>query len=252
MPLPLPPVPRLRFLGFDFVDLPMAEVVRLIAQAATQPVFRYVATPNASHLSMLDEGKGGMRALFARADFLLLDSRVVRLVARLVRLPAPPVVPGSDLVATVFADAVTEDTTICVIGSRPDAIAILRQRYRLKHLVHHEPPWGLATNPEAMAAAVAAALAAAADYTFIAVGSPQGEALALRIAATGQARGVGLCCGAAIDFLTGTQRRAPKLMRSLSLEWAYRLAMNPRRMLRRYLVDSTAGLALVLRAALHR
>lgn len=50
------------------------------------------------------------------------------------------------------------------------------------------------------------------------------------------ARGLTLCCGASINFLTGVERRAPQWMQRLSLEWLYRLLQNPRRLARRYLV----------------
>jgi N-acetylglucosaminyldiphosphoundecaprenol N-acetyl-beta-D-mannosaminyltransferase len=49
--------------------------------------------------------------------------------------------------------------------------------------------------------------------------------------------GAGLCIGASLDFITGRERRAPRLVQRLSLEWAYRLAVDPRRMWRRYLVE---------------
>ena len=42
--------------------------------------------------------------------------------------------------------------------------------------------------------------------------------------------------GAAIDFLAGTARRAPRWMSAAGLEWAYRLAREPRRLWRRYLL----------------
>ncbi len=61
-----------------------------------------------------------------------------------------------------------------------------------------------------------------------------------------------LCAGAAIDFLTGKQRRAPRILQRLALEWAYRLALEPRRLAHRYVIESPQGVLLVLRAALRR
>ena len=66
------------------------------------------------------------------------------------------------------------------------------------------------------------------------VGSPQQELIAARV--TG-GTGFGLCIGAALEFLTGDQVRAPLVLRKTGLEWAYRLASNPRRLWRRYLVE---------------
>ena len=40
--------------------------------------------------------------------------------------------------------------------------------------------------------------------------------------------------GAAFDFHSGKKRRAPEWMQKLGLEWAFRLAMEPRRLFWRY------------------
>ena len=40
--------------------------------------------------------------------------------------------------------------------------------------------------------------------------------------------------GAGLDFLSGHQRRAPKLVRQVKLEWAWRMLSNPRRLFMRY------------------
>jgi exopolysaccharide biosynthesis WecB/TagA/CpsF family protein len=66
---------------------------------------------------------------------------------------------------------------------------------------------------------------------------PQQEILAGHIADQPQARGVGLCIGASIDFLTGQQRRAPVWVQKAGLEWLYRLLSDPRRLASRYLIE---------------
>ena len=109
---------------------------------------------------------------------------------------------------------------------------------------------GFARDPAAMAAAVAFVLDHPARFVFLAVGSPAQERLAAAIAATGRARGVGLCIGAGLDFLAGAERRAPRWMREAGLEWLFRLATNPRRLWRRYLRDSPVVLRLLLRERL--
>ena len=48
-----------------------------------------------------------------------------------------------------------------------------------------------------------------------------------------------LCVGAALDFLTATKPRAPRVMRRLGLEWLFRLVSEPRRLWRRYLVGNS-------------
>lgn len=50
--------------------------------------------------------------------------------------------------------------------------------------------------------------------------------------------------GAAFDFLGGTKKEAPIILQKLSLEWLFRLVMEPKRLLRRYLVGNTQFITL--------
>jgi UDP-N-acetyl-D-mannosaminuronic acid transferase (WecB/TagA/CpsF family) len=73
-------------------------------------------------------------------------------------------------------------------------------------------------------------------FCFLAIGSPQQEIIALKLKERGTARGLALCIGASINFVTGVERRAPIWMQQLGFEWLFRLSQNPRRMAKRYLV----------------
>ena len=45
--------------------------------------------------------------------------------------------------------------------------------------------------------------------------------------------------GGALPVMIGMQKRAPKWMQQLSLEWLYRLAQEPKRLFKRYLITNT-------------
>jgi exopolysaccharide biosynthesis WecB/TagA/CpsF family protein len=110
---------------------------------------------------------------------------------------------------------------------------------------------GLRHNVPAQLAAAQFAAAEKARLTILAVGSPQQELLARLIALQADATGIGLCVGAALDFITGTERRAPLAFQKLGLEWFFRLASDPRRLWRRYLVEGPKIFALWWRAGHH-
>lgn len=58
--------------------------------------------------------------------------------------------------------------------------------------------------------------------------------------------------GAALDFLAGSKRAAPRFLIGMGLEWLFRLATEPRRLWRRYLIGNTRFLYLLAREALVR
>ena len=76
----------------------------------------------------------------------------------------------------------------------------------------------LKRTPEAVVAAAAFAASQRARFTFICVGAPQQELIAYAMRQRGDATGVGLCVGAALDFLAGKAQRAPVWMRAAGLE----------------------------------
>jgi beta-1,4-glucosyltransferase len=53
--------------------------------------------------------------------------------------------------------------------------------------------------------------------------------------------------GALFEWASGEKARAPKLMRALRLEWLYRMALEPQRLLRRYTIDFLRFVLVVLR-----
>lgn len=84
-----------------------------------------------------------------------------------------------------------------------------------------------------------------ADVVWIGLGTPKQDIVADRLSRrTGAAI---VCVGAAFDFISGTKPQAPAWLRTRGLEWAYRLATEPRRLWRRYLVGNSRFVWQVLR-----
>ncbi len=90
------------------------------------------------------------------------------------------------------------------------------------------------------------------DIALLCVGCPAQEQIARQLAELGCKSGIALCVGASIDFLTGARARAPLWLQRLSLEWAYRLVREPRRLWRRYLVELPKILRILLQERLGR
>jgi exopolysaccharide biosynthesis WecB/TagA/CpsF family protein len=216
----------------------MDEVLARLSAVSPHSPYEYVVTPNVDHVVRLDdpEQAAELKHLYDGADISVCDSRIIRHLARARGLDLP-VVPGSDLTASLFREVIKPGDRIAIVGGDANMVADLRRLYTGVDLLHFEPPMGLRRNPVARAEAARFIAEAKARFAFIAVGSPQQEMIAGAVRAFPHATGVALCIGASLDFITGRQRRAPKLMQHLSIEWIHRLASDPRRMWRRYLVE---------------
>jgi exopolysaccharide biosynthesis WecB/TagA/CpsF family protein len=70
------------------------------------------------------------------------------------------------------------------------------------------------------------------------MGMPKQERVARAIRSAADVHSLIICGGAIIDFIAGRFPRAPKWMRRHGIEWMYRLAHEPRRLLARYLIGN--------------
>jgi N-acetylglucosaminyldiphosphoundecaprenol N-acetyl-beta-D-mannosaminyltransferase len=104
---------------------------------------------------------------------------------------------------------------------------------------------GFDRDPVAFANTIAFVRANPARLVFLAVGSPRQEVLAAALVAAGDITGTGLCIGASLEFLSGASRRAPRILQRCGLEWLFRFASNPRKLFRRYVINSPKVIALL-------
>lgn len=227
---------KVNFIGVDFTALDLEGALDAIsARASLDAGFAYVATPNVDHIVGLSR-EPGRRALYEGAWLTLNDSRILEGLATRAGLYLPSAA-GADLAASLFGCVIDPDEPITIIGGDEKSIAELGRRYVLTDIRWHDAPMGLKNDAAAIVRAAAFAAAQRTRFTFLCVGAPQQEMIAYAMAERGDAIGVGLCVGAALDFLSGKSRRAPRLMRALGLEWLHRLASEPARLWRRYVVD---------------
>ena len=125
-----------------------------------------------------------------------------------------------------------------MLGARPGVaeLAAERLRHRLPGLrlvgTHH----GYSGNAEADAVA-RRVRATGASLLMVALGQPRQEHWLQRHLPVTGAR-VGVAVGGFLDFAAGVVRRAPPWVDRVDLEWAFRLAQEPRRLASRYLVGN--------------
>ncbi len=224
-------------LGFDQLTREMA--VAYLWAWPSDAAYGYVTTPNVDHLVRLrtERHTQEVEEAYDACDLTLCDSKVMALLSRWYGVSLP-VATGSDVTEDLLDRLAGSDDPLLIIGGGPETAQQLAARYGVTNLRQHIPPMGLMQNEAALDEAARFIVDNPARFAFIAVGSPQQEVIALRARKMGATRGVALCVGASLDYLTGRSRRAPWILRVLALEWLYRLIREPRRLWRRYLVRS--------------
>lgn len=212
--------------------------------------FGYLVTPNVDHI-IRHYYEPRFRETYSQASYVLLDSRfLARIMSVLKRRPIR-VCLGSDLTAEVFEKVLHPKDCAVLIGGSAEQAAMVREQYSLSALHHYNPPMNFIKDPQAVEECLQQIESHSPfRFCFLAIGSPQQEIIAQKLKERGKARGLALCIGASVNFLTGVEKRAPTWLQMLGMEWAYRLLQNPRRLAKRYLVRGPVIFLLLWRVEL--
>jgi exopolysaccharide biosynthesis WecB/TagA/CpsF family protein len=241
----LAPLREVRFAGLRFTPLTVEAAVTALASRPAAAKFDVFITPNAEH-AFLKRGNPEFIACSDEAFVSTNDSRVLRRAAYLAGIELE-FAPGAYVVADLFRSVIDPDTPITIIGCEPDIVARLVEHFGLKRVNHHNPPMGMIRNPQAVTAAIEYIVAHPAPFVFVAMGPPQSEQFCQRVIEDGRATGIGLCIGSSLSVLTRTTNPAPDWMEQSGLVWLYRLATEPKRLWKRYLVRGVYSLGLSAR-----
>lgn len=215
----------------------MPQAVSTIVTAAENGHGFCVFTLNLDHCNKL-RSDPKFYAAYKRARFVTADGFPIVILGRLNGVPVRRTT-GADLLEPLCAQASHRRIPVFLLGPSQTVIARateeLRRRVGELDVVGAYAPGGN-FDPDSIDADVAIERIrqSGARLCFVALGAPRQEIFAARCLE--HAPGVGfVCVGAALDFLAGTQVRAPHFFQSHGLEWLWRLSSNPQRLAARYL-----------------
>jgi len=241
-------------LAFDAVT--EDEVVARVLAALTRGDGGWISTPNVDILRRSAED-AEVRRLISAADIVVADGAPVVWAAKLCGQPLPERVAGSALLWSLSVAAAGCGRGVYLLGGAPGvadrAAARLRQHAPgLRVTGTFAPPWGFEFDPAQVDAIRDRLVSADPDIVFVGLGCPKQERLIAALTPDlPHAWWIG--CGAALAFAAGELRRAPVWVQASGLEWVHRMAAEPRRLVRRYLVDDAPyALRLLARSALSR
>lgn len=222
----------------DVLDWP--ELLRRLALWAHRKESRYVCICNA-HSVVTARSDTGFAAALANADMATADGAPVAWMLRRQGHRAQERISGPDVMWRYCEAAAQRDEPVYLYGSTAQTLTLLQARLRqsfpgLRVAGAESPPFRPLT-PEEDEAVVHRINASGAALVWVSLGCPKQE---LWMAAhRGRIAAVMIGVGAAFDFHAGRLTRAPLWMQRCGLEWLHRLASEPRRLWRRYLVTNT-------------
>jgi N-acetylglucosaminyldiphosphoundecaprenol N-acetyl-beta-D-mannosaminyltransferase len=233
-------------------DITFEETVDWIWARASTGAGGTVCTPNADYVVRARRDEA-FRTAIADTDLRVPDGMWIVYASRLAGRALHGTVTGRRLLPAIAERAASTQMRIALFGAGDGVAQLARERLGRRYpgldCIAIAPPARLVIGSPEDDAAVDALRAANPSVLFVGLGAPKQEMwMARRRADLPGTVIVGV--GAALDIVAGRFREAPRWMTRLGFEWAFRLAQEPRRLARRYLVDDPWILLWAARARL--
>jgi N-acetylglucosaminyldiphosphoundecaprenol N-acetyl-beta-D-mannosaminyltransferase len=197
-----------------------------------------VQTVNLQHVHLIATSQEAADAALA-ADLVSADGWPLAFLARRTGTPCERVT-GRQVVEALLQDPSLAGCRVALLGTRPDVAASLTQLLERNDVTlaycHHgdASTWDVAAIADELTAQDC-------DVVLVALGAPKGELLGQQLRAR-LSRGLIVGVGGAVEMATDDMPAAPSWIGRAGLEWLFRLAHQPRRLGRRYLIESPRAL----------
>ncbi len=236
-------LPKKRTIGVDLSTGTFAEHILRFAAFGAKRRSSYVCCVNA-HMCVEAHNDPAFAAVVNNADFATADGMPMLNKLNSTHGLKQERVAGNDIMPALMIEAERQGLGVFFYGGKQDVLDVIiakaaREQPKLRISGAESPPFRPLTASEIDQAAERIN-ASGAHIVFVSLGCPKQEKWMASM--KGKINAIMLGMGGAFLLYAGVDSRAPKWMRDLSLEWAYRFALEPRRLWKRYLVTNTTFL----------
>jgi N-acetylglucosaminyldiphosphoundecaprenol N-acetyl-beta-D-mannosaminyltransferase len=244
-----PEVNSIELLNGRFAPITLEQTVDLVSERIKAGERGYLCTVNVAILMMMREDPR-LQRFVDNAAMVVADGQPLIWGSRMLGRRLPERVAGVELVERLCERAAREGFGVYLLGGRKDVVEKVAARFtaqfpglRLSGVAD-----GYFKDDEAQSRAEAVARSGA-KILIAAMGVPRQE---LFIEEHWDRLGVpfAIGVGGSFDVLAGLRARAPQLIQRIGLEWFFRLAQEPGRLWKRYLVTNAQFLYLMSREIL--
>lgn len=212
-------------------------------------------TPNVDHLMKLQHDRE-FYEIYKKAEYVTVDSQIVRLALKFLGTPVKEVITGSDFFPSFYNYHKENDKIkIFLLGAAPGvadkALKIINEKVGREIIVGAcSPSFGFEKNETECENIINIIGNTLANVLVVGVGAPKQEKWIYKYKDRLRNIKIFLAIGATIDFEAGNIKRAPKIFQKLAIEWLYRLIKEPRRLWRRYIVEDLPFFYFILKQKL--
>lgn len=226
--------------GMPLASLQSGQLVDHVFQSLTQAKGGWLVTANLDFLRRFVHDPTA-RSIYGGADLRVADGMPLVWASHLLGSPLPERVAGSSLVLPICQRAAQERRSVYLLGGDPKAGPVAQARLVAEApglvVAGQSSPFVSMDPTEAELAPIREQLLAARPHiVFVAFGSPKQENVIAKLRdVLPNAWWIGV--GISLSFIAGHVKRAPAVVQKLGLEWVHRLAQEPERLFRRYVLE---------------
>lgn len=176
------------------------------------------------------------------ANLIFCDGVPLVWISKLLKHSLPTRVSGTDLVDSILKN---KKNKVFLLGTTDEVLRKMKDRYPEAVVGYFSPPFGDKWNSIVNKIIVNMIVQSKAQILLVGVGPLKQEKWLLQYFDKTEAY-VGIGVGSAFDILSGRTPRAPALMQRFALEWVWRIILEPRRLLKRYLSDMYEILRIII------
>ncbi len=240
-------------MGLDVAAVSERETITYVLEGIADGRGGWICPANLDVLRQW-HGSAEVQDLLAEADLVVPDGMPLIWAGGLQGARLPERVAGSTLVFSLSSAAAEVGASIFLLGGNPGtAEAAARQLTEVNPGVAIAgtlcPPFGFEKDAEWLDRIEHELLVAAPDIVFVGLGFPKQERL-IRELRRRLPTAWFLSCGISFSFVAGEIQRAPVLVQRLGLEWLHRMVQEPRRLVRRYLLEGIPFMTRLMCSAL--
>lgn len=228
------------FIGIRLNNMSSEEILNHVDYCVERKIPCQIVGINVDQAVRVLEDKKSYK-IFQDAELVFTDGQPIVWMAKKMKRPIVEKVSGPDLMLKLCERAAQKQYKVFILGAGPNvakqaAINLQKMYPNFQCVGTYSPPFGFEKDPQEMKKIITMLKESGADELFVGMGSPKQDVFIYEnMNEYGIA--VSFSMGAAIDFIAGNVKRAPKWMSDHGLEWFHRFLQNPKRLYRRYFID---------------
>ncbi|MBN1758323.1 MAG: WecB/TagA/CpsF family glycosyltransferase [Chitinispirillaceae bacterium] len=211
-------------------------------QAEFQNEVKMIFTPNVHHYYLYATDKE-FRSAYDVSYMSLLDGMPLVWLSRIINKDKTEKVSGSDIFIDLFKKGLELNYKIYLLGGASGVAQKVIEKFDVEkrfqeRIFFDSPPKGFELDRKIEDEVIMKINKVSPNLLFVALGSPKQEIWICRNRKKLKANIV-IGVGGSFDFVAGITPRAPIWIQKISLEWLFRLLMEPKRLWKRYLITNT-------------